>query len=76
MLLTEYMTTARALSDLQQPVAQDDVLAMCRCAFPLVQPTAHRLTLFALLYLPCALVWAALDARRIRRKASGGAAWR
>jgi len=37
---------------------------------------AHWLTLFALLYLPCAPVWAALDARRIRRKASGGAAWR
>jgi len=37
---------------------------------------AHGLALFALLYLPCALAWAALDARRIRRKESGGVTWR
>ncbi len=42
MLLTEYITTARAPSDRRQPVAQDDVRAMCRRAFPTAQPTAIR----------------------------------
>ncbi len=42
MLEIEYVTTARAPSDLQQPVALDDVIAMCRRAFPTAQPIALR----------------------------------
>ncbi len=45
-----------------------------------VTPTteAHKLALFALLYLPCALALATLDARRTREASvvKGGAAWR
>ncbi len=38
----DYVTTARSPDDLQQPVAVNDVLAMCVRAFPSARPTAIR----------------------------------